>query len=159
MYMYLNIYVCVFVEWEDFRVGAERACSIIELGLIADGRCAMMMISSSSGSWVVDDDHCQTKALKSQQLQAQNEEEFDTQLREKSHHHHHHHYQQQQQLSMPKKVWVVWFLVDHHFACFCLCTFANSEDEEFDSMILEDSVSSLVSCYVCLDYLLLVGTS
>ncbi len=28
-----------------------------------------------------------------------------------------------------------WFLVDHHFACFCLCTFANSEDEEFDSMI------------------------
>ncbi len=58
-----------------------------------------------------------------------------------------------------KKVRVVWFLVDHHFACFCLCTFANSEDEEFDSMILEDSVSSLVSCYVCLDYLLLVGTS
>jgi hypothetical protein len=60
----------------------------------------MMMISSS---WVVDDDHCLTKALKSQQLQAQNEEEFDTQLREKSHHHHHHHHHQQQQLSMPKK--------------------------------------------------------
>ncbi len=57
-----------------------------------------------------------------------------------------------------KIVSVVWFLVDHHFACFCLCTFVNSEDEEFDSMILEDSVSSLVSCYVCLDYLLLVGT-
>jgi hypothetical protein len=37
--------------------------------------------------------------------------------------------------------------------------FANSEDEEFDSMILEDSVSSLVSCYVRSDYLLLVGTS